>query len=69
MNKIENLKETTTLNKDWINSTNAVPTEIAIIEIKGQLKVAAIYWEGDDGGAWDDENIVSVAMYTLKLEK
>lgn len=51
----EMLIETTTLSKDWLKETNAIPTEVAICCSKGRLIVTAIYWQGTVGG-WDDEN-------------
>jgi hypothetical protein len=57
---IKRLIESTTLNKEWLIKTNAVPIEIAIYCSKDKLLVTAIYWEGNDGGVWDDENALAI---------
>ena len=57
------------ISEDWINKTNAKPTKIALGVVKNELRLLSRYWEGDDGGCWDDENILSIANIFLDLPK
>ncbi len=52
---------------DWVKKTSAKPTKLALGIIKGQFKILSVYWEGDEYGVWDDENIVSIADLILDL--
>lgn len=56
----DKLITTTTLSKDWLEKTNAKPTQIAVCCSKGRLLVTSIYWDGTDGGCWDDENALAI---------
>lgn len=71
MKKLDDLNDlinTTTLNKDWIKKTNAKPVKVALWITKSGLNVCGTYWEGDEGGCWDDENAVSMTNIILKLQ-
>lgn len=67
LDDLTTLIETTTLSKDWIKKTNAIPTKIALWCLRGELSVVAIFWEGTDFGAWDDENAVSATNIIIDL--
>ena len=67
LDDLTTLIETTTLSKDWIKETNAKPTKIALYCIRGKLTVMGIFWQGDDGGTWDDENAVSMTNIILNI--
>lgn len=67
MDNLNDLIKTTSLNKEWLEKTNSKPTKVALWIIKGKLSVCGIYWEGDEGGCWDDENAVSMTNIILKL--
>lgn len=67
LDDLTTLLETTSLSKEWIKETNAKPTQIALFCIKGKMEVIAIYWEGNKGGAWDDENAVSMTNLICNL--
>ena len=68
LDDLHTLIETTTLNKDQLEKTNAKPTKVALWIWKGNLSVCAIYWKGEKGGTWDDENAVSMTNIILDLE-
>lgn len=68
LDNLSTLIDSTTLSKKWIVETKARPTKIALYCIKGKLTVVAIYWKGNDGGVWDDENAVSMTNIILELK-
>lgn len=43
------------------------PTKVALYCIKGKMMVMGIFWEGEDGGVWDDENAVSMTTIICDL--
>lgn len=57
------------INQEWVDKTNAKPTKVALWVVKGKLEVCTLYWEGDDGGVWADENAFSVCGIILDLPK
>lgn len=68
LDNLSNLIDSTSLSRDWIKYTEAKPTKVALWIIHKQLKVCAIYWEGNEGGVWDDENAVSMTNIILDLK-
>ena len=66
---LSSLISTTRLSQEWLKNTNAKPTKVALWTIKGKLQVCTVYWEGKDGGVWEDENALSVCTIILDLPK
>lgn len=67
LNNLSTLIETTSLSKEWLIETNAIPIKVALWVIKGNLNVCGIYWKGNSYGCWDDENAVSMTDIILDI--
>lgn len=68
-NDLTTLKSTSHLSQEWLEETNAKPTKVALWIIKKRLQVCTVYWEGSDGGVWEDENALSVCEIIFDLPK
>jgi len=69
LDDLRRLKETTSLSKKWIENTKAVPKQVALWIINNELRVCAVYWQGNSYGVWDDENAVSMTNLIFDLPK